>query len=104
MQAFLALGDDTRREIIEALAGREHSVSDIVGRFAISQPAVSQHLRVLREAGLVRVRPVGQRRLYSVDPAGLRVIEDWLDRYRRKVARTLDGLERYLDESKEQQP
>ena len=99
MQAFAALADDMRREIVEALAGEELSVNDLVARFRVSQPAISQHLRVLRESGLVRVRPVAQRRLYSLDPAGFRVIELWLERYRRRLASQLDALDAYLDES-----
>ena len=101
MLAFAALADDTRRQIVETLGGRELSVGDLVARFAISQPAVSQHLKVLREAGLVRVRPEAQRRLYSLDPGGVREIESWLDRHIRRTARQLDALERHLDETME---
>ena len=70
MEAFAALADDTRRQIYEVLASGEQSVNDLVARFEVSQPAISQHLKILRESGLVRVRPVAQRRLYSVNPAG----------------------------------
>ena len=98
MHTFAALADPTRREIVEALAAREQPVGDLVARFSVSQPAISRHLRVLREAGLVRVRADGQRRLYRVDTKGLDAIETWLNTYRRKVARQLDALERHLDE------
>ena len=98
MLAFAALADDTRRRIVETLADRESSVGDLVAQFAISQPAVSQHLKVLRQAGLVRVRPEAQRRLYSLDRGGVGEIESWLDRHIRRVARQLDALERHLDE------
>jgi DNA-binding transcriptional ArsR family regulator len=98
MNAFAALADDTRLRIVETLAGRECSVTDLVSRFDLSQPAISQHLRVLREAKLVRMRPDKQRRLYSVPPGGLDEIERWLEKYRRKIAKKLDDLERYLDE------
>lgn len=97
MQTFVALADQTRREIVEALAIRERAVGDLVAQFSISQPAVSRHLRVLREAGLVRVRVDGQRRVYSVDAKGLEAIETWLDTHRRKIAKQLDALERHLD-------
>jgi len=97
MQTFVALADQTRREIVEALAAREQAVGDLVAQFHISQPAISRHLRVLRDAGLVRVRVDGQRRMYSVDAKGFEVIEVWLDKHRRKIARQLDALERHLD-------
>ena len=99
MDAFVAIADTTRRRIVETLASGDCSVNDLVARFNISQPAVSQHLRVLREAGLVRVRPEAQRRIYSADPAGVEVIEAWIYRYRRTIARQLDSLERHMDES-----
>jgi DNA-binding transcriptional ArsR family regulator len=102
MHAFAALGDDTRRRILEALSERERSVSELVPMFGISQPAVSQHLRVLREVGLVDVRAEAQRRYYRTRPEGFRVIELWLERYRRQVAANLDALERHLDAMEEQ--
>jgi DNA-binding transcriptional ArsR family regulator len=98
MNAFAALADDTRLAIVETLTERECSVTDLVSRFDLTQPAISQHLRVLREAKLVRVRPDKQRRLYSVPPEGLDEIERWLEKYRRKIAKKLDDLERYMDE------
>jgi DNA-binding transcriptional ArsR family regulator len=97
MQIFAALADPTRREIVEALAVREQAVGDLVVRFGISQPAISRHLRVLREAGLVRVRADGQRRMYGVDANGLEAIDTWLATHRRKLAKQLDALDRYLD-------
>ena len=72
MQIFVALADPVRREIVEALAAREQAVGDLVVRFDVSQPAISRHLRVLREAGLVRVRADGQRRLYASTRRGSR--------------------------------
>ena len=98
MEAFSALADDTRLEIVEALAKRERSVGDLVSLFDLSQPAISQHLRVLRDAGLVRVRPDAQRRIYSIDPKGLRQIDSWLNRYRKLWARRFDRLEQHMDE------
>ena len=86
MRAFDVLGDPVRRRILELLAERELSSGDVVaviGReFGISQPAVSQHLKVLRESGFATVRADAQRRLYSVDSAPLREVDLWLDRFR----------------------
>ncbi|NMD56636.1 MULTISPECIES: ArsR/SmtB family transcription factor [Tsukamurella] len=86
MHAFDVLGDPVRRHLIELLARGEHSAGDLSddvrGRFGISQPAVSQHLKVLREAGFVTVRPEGARRLYAVSPEPLREIDDWLVPFR----------------------
>lgn len=97
MDAFAALADDTRRGIVDELAKGEQAVGELVARFDLTQPAISQHLRVLRDAGLVRVRPQAQRRLYSLEPDGFRVIDLWLERYRRVLAKRLDALERHLD-------
>lgn len=97
MRELAALADETRLSIIEELSQGERSVGDLVARLEIRQPAVSQHLKVLREAGLVRVRPDAQRRLYSVDPSGFRVIELWLERHRRLWARRLHRLEDLMD-------
>lgn len=98
METFAALADDTRLRIVDVLAKRERSVGDLVALFELSQPAISQHLRVLREAGLVRVRPDAQRRIYSIDPKGLRQIDSWLSRYRKFWARRFDRLEQHMDE------
>ena len=97
MRALAALADDTRLAIVEELSKGECAVGDLVARFDLRQPTISEHLRVLREAGLVRVRPVAQRRLYSVDPDGFKVIELWLERHRRLWASHLDALERHMD-------
>jgi len=78
MIVFSALADPTRREIVEMLAKGEQSVGDISRRFAMSAPAISQHLKVLRQARLVRIRPEGQRRIYRIDPDGLAVLHGWL--------------------------
>ena len=76
-----ALGDATRREIMEKLRGGPRPVGEIAAGLPISRPAVSQHLRVLKEAGLVRDRKDGTRRLYSVDGDGLRALREYLERY-----------------------
>ena len=86
--AYQAIADPTRRRIIEVLAQGERSVKDLVPRFPISQPALSQHLRVLREAGLVRVRRHGRFRVYSLRADPLEAARDWLQR----VDRMLYGL------------
>ena len=83
MQAFAALGDPTRQRIVEMLAVRELSSGEIARRFDMTPPAVSQHLKLLREAGLVQVRRDAQRRIYTLDPTGLAELDTWLARFRR---------------------
>ena len=99
---FAALGDATRLSILEQLSSGEHTVGALVDGAGVSQPTVSQHLKVLREAGLVRVRPDAQRRLYSLEPAGFRVIELWLERHRRAWADRLYALDRHMDDHPEE--
>ncbi len=96
MNSLAALADPTRRQIVETLGRGEHASGEIAGKFAISAPAISQHLKVLREARLVRVRVEAQRRIYTIDPDGLAEIADWLDRVRRFWSPRLDALEREL--------
>jgi DNA-binding transcriptional ArsR family regulator len=96
VDALAALADPTRRRIVELLAERERDVSELHAHFAISQPAVSRHLRVLRDRGLVRARPDAQRRIYSLDPTPLAELDDWLARYRSFWAQRLDALETEL--------
>jgi DNA-binding transcriptional ArsR family regulator len=98
MRAFAALADPTRLAIVEELATGERAVGELVAQFELRQPTISEHLKVLREAGLVRVRADAQRRLYRIDPSGFEVIELWLERHRRRWSRHLDDLERHLDE------
>jgi DNA-binding transcriptional ArsR family regulator len=96
VHAFDVLGDPVRRRILELLADGERSAGEITAvvraEFGISQPAVSLHLRVLRENGFATVRADGARRLYSVAPAPLQQIDGWLERYRRFWAQPLDAL------------
>jgi DNA-binding transcriptional ArsR family regulator len=101
VSTFAALADPTRVRIVEALAARELSVNEIVAMFTVSQPTISQHLRVLREAGLVSVEPRGSQRLYRLDPSPLQEIDRWLDRYRGFWGRELDALERHMDSTRE---
>jgi len=97
MDAFEAIAEPNRRRILDLLRAGERPAGDVVGALAISQPGVSKHLRLLREAGLVRVRADGQRRLYSLDPASLAPLEVWLAPYRAFWRGRLDALEDHLD-------
>jgi DNA-binding transcriptional ArsR family regulator len=96
MQSLLAIADPTRRRIVELLAVRERTAGELVGEFNVSAPAISQHLKVLREAGLVTVRAEGQSRVQSLNPAGFGDLEDWLEQTRSVWSRRLDALEREL--------
>jgi DNA-binding transcriptional ArsR family regulator len=95
---FEVLAEPHRRRILDLLRATERPVGELVDELALSQPAVSKHLRVLREAGLVEVRADAQRRLYRVRAEPLRAIDDWLTPYRALWAARLDDLERHLDE------
>ncbi|WP_163997079.1 metalloregulator ArsR/SmtB family transcription factor [Pyxidicoccus caerfyrddinensis] len=96
MDAFTALSDPTRRRIVELLAGGERSAGELGASFDISAPAISQHLKVLKEARLVQVRAEAQRRIYALDAAGLDELEGWVDRIRGFWNERLDVLERRL--------
>ena len=96
MPVFAALADPTRRRLLELLATGERSAGELAREFDISRPGVSRHLRVLREAGLVRTRGEGQRRLYSVDPAPLDDVDAWLARWRGFWTQRLDALDTEL--------
>jgi DNA-binding transcriptional ArsR family regulator len=96
--AFDVLAEPNRRRILELLRERERPVGELVEALDVRQPAVSKHLRVLRDAGLVDVRADAQRRLYRVRPEPLRAIDEWLAPYRTLWASHLDDLERHLDE------
>ena len=98
MNAFLALADPTRRRIVESLADGESPFGDLADQFEMSRPAVSQHLKVLREAGLVAVRKDAQRRIYRLNPEGLGELDRWLDQVKRFWGPRLDDLERALEE------
>ena len=96
MEAFDVLGDPVRRRILELLAGGERPAGDVVAviqdEFGLTQPAVSRHLRVLRESGFANVRPEGARRLYAIDAAGLEGAEGWLSDLRAQWSQRLDAL------------
>ncbi len=93
VEALAALADPTRREIVALLARGERAAGDVADGFPVSRPAISRHLRVLREAGLVRARTEGKRRLYALDPRPLREIDEWLEPYRDLWAQRLDALD-----------
>jgi DNA-binding transcriptional ArsR family regulator len=95
---FRAVADPTRRAVLELLREAELSATELAEPFRISQPAISQHLRVLRDAGLVRVEKVGRQRRYALNPEPLREIDDWIGHYRRFWARRLERLGKVLDE------
>lgn len=98
MDVFEAVAEPHRRTLLDLLADGERSAGDLVASLpALTQPAVSRHLRVLREVGLVEVRPDGQRRIYALRADGLVEIDTWIERYRRYWPRHLDALSRHLD-------
>jgi DNA-binding transcriptional ArsR family regulator len=98
VNTFEVLADHNRRRILEYLREEERPVGDVVRALGISQPGVSKHLRVLRTAGLVSVRPDAQRRMYRVRFEPLVELDEWLEPYRRVWAERLEALERHLDE------
>ena len=98
----MAIADPTRRRILDALRGGERSVSQLVDVLSLNQPAVSKHLRVLRDAGFVSVRVAAQQRIYALDLEPLRAVDQWLAPYRELWATHLDALERYLDDKEKQ--
>lgn len=100
MQSLAALADPNRRRIVEMLAGQELSAGEIGSGFEISAPAVSQHLKVLKEANIVRVRVEGQRRIYALDPAGFTELDLWLSSVRKFWNEKLDELERQMQRHK----
>jgi DNA-binding transcriptional ArsR family regulator len=93
MRALTALADPTRQRIVELLAEGERSAGQIAAEFPTSRPGVSRHLRILREHGLVSARGEGHRRMYSLDPAPLAELEEWLARYRSFWSNRLDALD-----------
>jgi DNA-binding transcriptional ArsR family regulator len=96
---FGILAEDSRRQILDLLLEEERSVGELVESLSLSQPAISKHLKVLRDAGLVDSRPDAQRRIYRVRTEPLRDVDAWLAPYRRAWNRHLDALERHLDAS-----
>lgn len=94
---YHAIADPTRRRLVERLRAGERSVSELAAPFAVSRPAISQHLRVLREAGLVSERRVGRERRYRLHPGPLREVSEWVRQYEGFWTERLDALERELN-------
>ncbi len=99
MNTFMILSDPNRRQILNLLLDGPRPVNSVVDNIGMSQPVVSKHLRILKDAGLVNVTPDGQRRLYSIRPEPLLEIENWLTPYRAFWKGKIDALSDYLDES-----
>jgi DNA-binding transcriptional ArsR family regulator len=99
---FNAIAEAPRRKILDVLVGGEKAVGAIVNDLALSQPQVSKHLRVLSEVGLVRSRADGRRRLYSLEPARLRPMHEWLAKYEQAWNERLDRMDDYLEELQRQ--
>lgn len=99
MDIFTALADPTRRRIIESLAVGETSFGELAGKFDISRPAVSQHLKVLRDAGIVASRPDAQRRIYRLNDDSLEEVDAWIRKVREFWSQRLDRLERLLGDA-----
>src|SRR5579859_7039963 len=97
LTTFQALSEPSRQAILDLLRDGERPVGDLVDRLPLSQPAVSKHLRVLKQAGMVEVRIEGQRRLYRIRPEPLAELDAWLDSYRQLWTTHLDRLEDHLD-------
>jgi DNA-binding transcriptional ArsR family regulator len=100
--AFNAVAEPRRRQILDLLAGGERPVNDLVAQLRLAQPLVSKHLRVLREVGLVGVRDQGRQRLYRLDGQALKPIHDWVKNYERSWSQRFDRLDVVLEELKEQ--
>jgi DNA-binding transcriptional ArsR family regulator len=101
VDAFAVLAEPTRRRILDVLRGSERSVGDLVDALAVSQPTMSKHLKVLRDAGFVSCRTAAQQRIYRVEPRPLRDVDAWLAPYRRMWTTHLDALERHLENMEE---
>ena len=100
--ALDVLAEPNRRRILDLVRDRPRPVGELVGELGLTQPGTSKHLRVLREAGLVEVRPDGRRRLYALRPEPLAELDAWLAPYRRLWSGRLDALENHLDATKEE--
>ena len=98
--AFNAVAEPRRREILDILAGGERAVNDLVGQLGIAQPQVSKHLRVLREVGAVDVRDAGRQRLYRLNGPALKPIHDWIANYERLWSERFDELDVVLEDLK----
>ena len=102
MHTCEALADPIRREIVELLARGEQTAGEIAARFEVTRPAISRHLRILREAGIATVREDATRRIYGLDPTPLMALEQWVATQRTLWEKRLDQLDSFLHELKEQ--
>src|SRR3954463_8867063 len=100
---WTALADPHRRAMLELLLEQPRPVGELVERLGLSQPGTSKHLRVLREAGLVRVRAEAQRRVYALEPGPFAELEEWLAPYRRQWGDSFDALGRHLDRTRDEE-
>jgi DNA-binding transcriptional ArsR family regulator len=100
LDSFAALGDPTRWAVFERVAARPSAVGDLARGLPVSRPAVSQHLRVLKEAGLVCETPMGTRRIYRLDPRGIAAMREWLDAH---WSAALDAFKDYVDQQDDQE-
>src|ERR671936_3087423 len=100
---FNAVAEPRRREILDALAGAERAVNDLVGLLGLAQPQVSKHLRVLREVGAVEVREQGRQRIYRLNAPALKPIHDWVKTYERSWSERFDALDDVLDDLKKEE-
>ena len=98
--AFNAVAEPRRRQILDILAGGEHAVNDLVRQLGLPQPQVSKHLRVLREVGLVQVRDEGRQRLYRLDGRPLQPIHEWVSNYERTWEESFEALDELLEDLK----
>jgi DNA-binding transcriptional ArsR family regulator len=98
--AFNAVAEPRRRELLDVLAGGEMAVNDLVARLGLTQPQVSKHLRVLREVGVVQVRGDGRQRLYRLNGAALKPIHDWINEYERTWSERFDAMDAVLEDLK----
>lgn len=103
VEVLTALGDPTRRAIFERLAARPGAVGELARDLPVSRPAVSQHLKVLKTAGLVRDQPVGTRRIYSVDPEALAAVRDYFDSFWRRSLHAFRDAAELLEETDERE-
>ena len=97
---FQAIADPVRRDIIDLLSQQPHTVNEVVEQFDISRPAISNHLKILRECGLVKMATIGRERHCVIIPKELRRVSDWAQRYQRLWEDKLDSFDRYLSELK----
>jgi DNA-binding transcriptional ArsR family regulator len=101
--AFNAVAEPRRRQILDVLAGGEHPVNDLVRLLGLAQPQVSKHLRVLREVGLVDVRDEGRQRMYRLNGQSLKPIHDWVKSYEQSWSERFEALDEVLEELKEKE-